>query len=393
MAQPVYKVWKGRNKFLLNGRLVFGPDASSLIVTLLLILVPVVIFCAFVARNLIHEFPTENAGYAVFVAAVVFTVYVLLLLLLTSACDPGIVPRSPHPLEDLSGYDSSASVEVGGRQSLQLPRTKEVFVNGLPVRVKYCETCMIYRPPRCSHCSVCDNCVEKFDHHCPWVGQCIGKRNYRCFFLFVSSSALLCIFVFSMSALYMKFLMDGNGTAWEAVKQSPASVVLMAYCFVLFWFVGGLTSFHLYLIATNQTTYELFRYKAENRINVYDRGCANNYGQVFCAKNESSRINFRAYETEEASKPPSALIQGLLVGDTDEGRREKVEDNLEMGNDLLKISQCPDTEEATDVRSRATDSQPQQLSEVDYALGLESHVSSSKFDRHHSNMRRKNERR
>ena len=142
-----------------------------------------------------------------------------------------------------------------------------------------------------------------------------------------------------------------------------------------------------------QTTYELFRYKAENRINVYDRGCANNYGQVFCAKNESSRINFRAYETEEASKPPCALIQGLLVGDTDEGRREKVEDNLEMGNDLLKISQCPDTEEVTDVRSRATDSQPQQLSEVDYALGLESHVSSSKFDRHHSNMRRKNGRR
>ena len=104
----------------------------------------------------------------------------LLLLLLTSACDPGIVPRSPHPLEDLSGYDSSASVEVGGRQSLQLPRTKEVFVNGLPVRVKYCETCMIYRPPRCSHCSVCDNCVEKFDHHCPWVGQCIGKVCCSC---------------------------------------------------------------------------------------------------------------------------------------------------------------------------------------------------------------------
>jgi len=338
MTQPqqrVYQAWKGDNRFFFGGRLIFGPDVKSLGVSVILIVVPVAFFCVFVARHLRHRFRAYDAGYAILVMAVVYTIYVLLLLFVTAGRDPGIVPRASHPPEEDIHYDD-LSHDTPIR--LPFPRVKEVIVNGMPVKVKYCETCMVYRPPRCSHCSICNNCVERFDHHCPWVGQCIGKRNYRYFFLFVSSSTVLCIYVFAISALYIKFLMDGDyPTVLKALKHSPASLALMIYCFICIWFVGGLTGFHTYLISTNQTTYENFRYRSDGRPNVYDQGCLSNFQEVVFAKIQPSKHKFRAHIQEEVQAPPANGAGEVddLVG----GPRAKVGDDLDIDGDLLKISQ------------------------------------------------------
>lgn len=68
--------WLSLQRFFLGGRLIFGPDAKSLFVSVALIAVPVFVFCAFVAPHLLHRFSAYNAGYAIPAVAVVFMIYV-----------------------------------------------------------------------------------------------------------------------------------------------------------------------------------------------------------------------------------------------------------------------------------------------------------------------------
>eukprot|EP01113_Clastostelium_recurvatum_P003442 TRINITY_DN11502_c0_g1_i1.p1 TRINITY_DN11502_c0_g1~~TRINITY_DN11502_c0_g1_i1.p1 ORF type:complete len:708 (-),score=75.08 TRINITY_DN11502_c0_g1_i1:16-2139(-) len=49
----------------------------------------------------------------------------------------------------------------------------------------FCSTCLVVRPARGKHCSVCDQCVAMFDHHCGWINACVGAGNVRQFALFV----------------------------------------------------------------------------------------------------------------------------------------------------------------------------------------------------------------
>ncbi|XVF49554.1 hypothetical protein PTKIN_Ptkin04bG0022000 [Pterospermum kingtungense] len=254
----------------------------------------------------------------------------IIFLLLTSGRDPGIIPRNSRPPEP-EGYEGTPEIRPGQTPPLRLPRTKDVVVNGITVKIKYCDTCMLYRPPRCSHCSICNNCVERFDHHCPWIGQCIGLRNYRFFFMFVFFAALLCLYVHGFCWVYIRRIMDGEKTnIWKALAKTPASIVLIIYTFISVIFVGGLTIFHLYLISTNQSTYENFRYRYDRRENPYNKGVMENFMEIFCTGIPPSKADFRAKIPKEPAIPPRTVTGGFISPN-----KGKVDGDIEMGRKLV----------------------------------------------------------
>ena len=146
----------------------------------------------------------------------------------SSSHSPGVIPRAT-PAE--AEYIEKQIEVTNGSNSPTYrppPRTKEVIINNQIVKLKFCFTCKIFRPPRASHCSLCDNCVERFDHHCPWIGNCVGKRNYRYFYMFIVSLACLCVFVFACVVTHL-ILREYSLSTSYFIPHDTVTLLLLYY--------------------------------------------------------------------------------------------------------------------------------------------------------------------
>ena len=67
----------------------------------------------------------------------------------------------------------------------------------------YCPKCLIKINYRTKHCLICEKCVDEFDHHCFWVGNCIGKNNFSLFFVFLIYIIFNTAFNFLITTIYV----------------------------------------------------------------------------------------------------------------------------------------------------------------------------------------------
>uniref|UniRef100_A0A0D9VJA4 S-acyltransferase n=1 Tax=Leersia perrieri TaxID=77586 RepID=A0A0D9VJA4_9ORYZ len=145
---------------------------------------------------------------------------------------------------------------------------------------------MCYQPPRTRHCHDCDKCVLQFDHHCVWLGTCIGKKNHCRFWWYIFEETILCIWT---AALYIDSLRLDVKKAWW--KDFIGVILLAALIFILI-FLLLLLIFHTYIALTNQTTYEVARRKRifylrgiPDKVHPFSKGiCRNIYS--FCFSRE-----------------------------------------------------------------------------------------------------------
>lgn len=126
----------------------------------------------------------------------------------------------------------------------------------LPSTLRFCKKCIEPKPSRAHHCSVCNACVLRMDHHCPWIHNCVGWGNHRYFILFLGWLSTACVYYSINSIPY--------ALAWrkKQILETGPHDVLFLFTLLLASVIGsavfGLFAWHVYLVATGQNTIEYY---------------------------------------------------------------------------------------------------------------------------------------
>lgn len=213
--------------------------------TILVMTVPLILFCVSQMKYVV-----ERLGDGVPDTIIVVYVLMIVQFIASSASNPGILKKQYFP-------DNVYNCFTGAPRKVAPPRFLEFNVNGQVIRTKYCVTCHIYRPPRTVHCSSCGGCILRYDHHCPYISNCIGSNNYRRFTSFVVTCSiyLLLLTVFGVYRFVGFFPHIGS-----SLDGNPAEIICailsIAFNLLGLWLMSGLCFFHVLLITKGESTYD-----------------------------------------------------------------------------------------------------------------------------------------
>lgn len=114
-----------------------------------------------------------------------------------------------------------------------------------------CDICKIPKLPlRTIHCPKCQKCVKGFDHHFWLLAGCVGEKNRFLFLLFLFFQNISLTYS-SYAILIIMNNLESEGMLYFFVLFFSSMCLIEI---IFFW----IFVYHLYLLITNQTTYEIF---------------------------------------------------------------------------------------------------------------------------------------
>ncbi|KQK16360.1 hypothetical protein BRADI_1g28380v3 [Brachypodium distachyon] len=170
--------------------------------------------------------------------------------------DPGAVPENWRHAAEEDDMDESNTRTISNDVATDIVNPPLFTSEGQGNASRYCSRCQNGKPPRCHHCSICDRCVLKMDHHCVWVVNCVGARNYKYFLLFLVYTFLETVLdTLVLLPSFITFFRDESrrsSSASDVAILFLAFVLNLAFALSLLIFIGMHTS----LVASNTTSIE-----------------------------------------------------------------------------------------------------------------------------------------
>ena len=226
---------------------------------------------------------------------------------------------------------------------------------------KICDTCYIVRPLRSTHCGICDNCIYRFDHHCPWIGTCVGKRNYPYFFIFLILLNLFQVYTAAVciAHIVIKILDIKNNIISDTKKKKDSilvgsvimSLYLIIYVLLTMIFTTGLLFYHIRIVKNDMTTKEELKKFFKNPFgNPYQRSTKSDFNSIIFPKISKKslidilNINKEMYEKQKEyfkelrkKKDVSKIIEKPIKDDSNTGNKILDSKNI-LREDDIKIN-------------------------------------------------------
>jgi palmitoyltransferase ZDHHC9/14/18 len=268
-----------------------GPSGiKPFLLTVFATLVPTILFITFNS-----DFYNNTLNIIISIIPILIVCAIYYYMFLTTFYDPGIIPRKEiKGIRDNPFYNKKRKVKI--------------VQHGIIVKYKLCDSCNIIKPLRSSHCADCNNCVERFDHHCPWIGTCVAKRNYRYFFIFILLLNVLTFYMIVFSIIHISMVVNKYtpGDVAKAMNETIVSLFIIVYGFLSTIFTFGLCFYHSTLIKSNQTTKEELKSHYRNKFgNPFNHGLDYNIKNIFLPRlSQPSLLDIIRYNIEREKVIP-----------------------------------------------------------------------------------------